>query len=136
MQGPVKSDTSISLRSGETRKIVPSNPYDPNGWTGKIELIDYGQANLAINTPLKILNDDSQRLWFLIGWDDVTVPVWVWYKAQSGIPGITAGQNQAHVLIHNASFPSLIQGSWWATSPSGGSVIQWIVGRAISSDGV
>lgn len=118
-------------RLGSNGSNSVQNPFDPTGWTGRVELIEYPQTNLAINTPLQILGTDPYRLWILFMYDDVTVPVFLNYHQQGGIPGIGADQGRAHILIHNASYPSLVQGNWWAVAPTGGSVVEWIVGRAI-----
>lgn len=89
------------------------NPYDAAGWTAEIELSTLTVPGGATVTTGQIGTPDPRRIWLLLCTVPSTAVVFVWPEQQDGPWGIAPVTGQSHILIHNASYPSLVQGGWY-----------------------
>jgi hypothetical protein len=108
-----------------------TNPYDADGWTGEIEITAEltGVLNAAVSTLL--IGPDPRRLYLLLAYDSAagSTPL-LWPYQQDAAYGIS-GDAVGAVLIHNASYPSLVQMAWYAYVQLGPVSYRLITGRDI-----
>ena len=111
------------------RRVI--NPYLPAGWTGSIEIVPSVRYDLVADTPVRIGKTDPMRLWLLLGAEDTAGTVYLWPEQQTDVNGIGQPTGIRAILIHNASYPSLCQGEWYAVSRAAPTVVRVIEGRAM-----
>ncbi len=107
-----------------------TNPFIPRGWTGEIEIVRTRLGTPVVNTRTKIAKADPQRLWLLVmGYGSVgDWGLWPWELPSLG--GIKQEPSTGYVLIHNASYPSLVQAEWWLAVGANSGPFEMIEGRA------
>lgn len=107
-----------------------ANPYKPRGWTGEIELTESEDIPLLAGVPVQVATPDPDRLWLLVGFDSAAATLSLWPSRALSIKGITDASGIGAILLHNASYPSLVQGTWWATADGGPTIVRVITARS------
>ena len=105
------------------------NPFDVTGWTSEIELVEYTVDAFAPDTSVDICDTDPRRLWIIAATEPATGGFVMWPRRQTAEYGIAPITGQTHVLVHNASYPSLVQGGWWFRCALAGITVHVIIGR-------
>jgi hypothetical protein len=106
-----------------------SNPYDASGWTGEVELVESQVELLIGDESVRILPADPRRIWYVLCVLPAGTTWRVWPRALGDSLGISPDFGKESILIHNASYPSLVQGEWYFNSVGGGHIIRIIEGR-------
>lgn len=114
-------------------RVRNNNPYDVRGWTGEIEITQEDLVPLPVATSTLFLPADPMRLWILLAHSSGAGQAWYWPITQTGPYGITSSGNGNAVLIHNASYPSLVQSTWYGWSQGAITNVHVIVGTVVSS---
>lgn len=127
-----RSATWTLCKCGSMAISNVQNPFDPTGWTGRVEIVEYDTQGLGPGDATQVLDFDAYRLFAVF-----TCPAWpsslmLWPFAQRDAYGIGPQTGQNYVLIHNASFPGLLQWAWFAKT--GVPLVEFniVVGRAIT----
>lgn len=108
-----------------------ANPFTPQGWTGSVEWdVIYSDTPL-VNTGTLIAPPDPQRLYLVVmGYG--SIGDWgVWPRKLPSVGGIKQQTGTGHVLIHNASYPSLVQSEWWLAMGAASGPVEVISARSI-----
>jgi hypothetical protein len=95
-------------------RIEPQNPFDPTGWTGRVEPIGPYRRTLVAGSSIEILDNDPMRLWFEVVPTLDSSDLRIWPEKQNSEYGIGCPAGQHTILIHNASRPGAVQGRWFA----------------------
>lgn len=112
------------------------NPYDPAGWVGRVEVVQYPAVNIDATASFQICPPDPYRLWLLVAANSLDGDFRLWPYQQTVTRGIEPGTGVTHVLIHNASYPGAVQGAWYAIGKGLADILYVIAGRAIHTRGV
>lgn len=128
-----KSDTLTSLRSVEPDRRRPTNPYDADGWTGEVDIIPLQPITINTGTSTRFLTQDANRLWFLVAIAPDTQDYTIWPQQQTAFYGIKPHTSESAILIHNASYPGLVQGDWYYLHFGLGVTLHVIVARTINN---
>lgn len=115
---------------------TPSNPYVPDGWVGYLELVQLPSVVINSTASTLIAGPDPMRVWLLIAVQGAVNNWWLWPFQFSGSVGMSPPQGQNHLLIHSASFPSAVQGPWYARSAAGTPTVFMVAGTAVERSGV
>lgn len=107
------------------------NPFDPSGWTGRVEIVDIGEVLLLPASSEPIIGDDAQRLWFLVSSVDRDNSYLIWPMQQQFSYGISPVDGTGSILVHNASYPGAVQSTWYGLSGPIGQAVYIVAGRAI-----
>ena len=98
------------------------NPYSPAASVAAVEISEPRTIAAGVTDPELLLSPDPNRLYALIlnrsggaGFSARPTPI-------QGPVGIQPLVGQTFILLHNASYPGLIQGEWWLLYPGGGEV--------------
>lgn len=110
----------------------PQNPYDPGGWVGRVEIVRYATVFLPLTTWTRIIVSDADRIWFVVSASGFENNVRIWPSVISPAAGIASGAGLAHILVHNASYPSLVQDEWFGFANTAAATLHIVAGRAIA----
>lgn len=106
-----------------------TNPFDADGWVGEIELTEEELGPTAPNQSLRIATADPRRLWLCVAVTPLGGTWSIWPSKRSTDYGIRPAPSVDWLLVHNASFPSLVQGEWWIHNGAGGLTVYVITAR-------
>lgn len=109
------------------------NPFDAKGWTGEIEISPEIVKSLSVGVSSEVIQADPLRLWMLIAIDNMGGEAYLWPNQQSDLYGIRVDTNNKSILIHNASYPSLVQGVWYGMAGGAPADIRIIAATTVSS---
>ena len=98
------------------------SPYSPAATLAAVELSEPWAVSALAAETVQLAPANPNRLYLLImnrsgGMGFVARPVPI-----QGSGGISPDVGQSYILIHNATFPGLVQGEWWFFYPGGGDV--------------
>lgn len=113
-------------------RIRSYNPYHVKGWTGEIEVSREETVACAVASATPILSADPTRLWILLAYSSGAGQVWFWPYAQNGPYGITTAGGGQSILIHNASYPSLVQMPWFGFAQGAITNVRVITGTTVA----
>lgn len=113
-------------------RLPNTNPFDPKQWVTNIEVSLLAPIAYTSGASKLVLPPDPWRLWFILAVEPISGGILAWPGRQTGTYGIRAVDGQSHVLIHNASYPSLVQAEWWAALLTAPATVHIITGRAVT----
>lgn len=84
-----------------------------------------------MNTRTLIATADPQRLWLIVmAYGSVgDWAVWPWKLPDIG--GMRPESSTGYLLIHNASYPSLVQNEWYLAVGAASGPFELVTGRAV-----